>query len=51
MKKKQKKETSCMKIQWGKDHFINGKAVCPSCGKDAEKIIGVWGQACWGHKI
>jgi len=51
MKKKRVKEIPCMKIQWSKDHTVNGKAVCPSCGKEAEKITGFHGEPYWGHKI
>ncbi len=42
---------TCLKIQWKTLHIENGKPACPSCGEEAELILGVFANPCWGHKI
>ena len=37
-------------IQWEKLYTINGVSCCPECGEEAEMILGIFGQPCWGHK-
>lgn len=39
----------CLKIQWSKPHFRDGKLACPSCGQPAEQILGFFGNPCYGH--
>lgn len=41
---------TCLLIQWGKLHTVNGESVCPRCGKPAEMIIAFHGEPGWAHK-
>ena len=45
------KKESCLKIQWGKLHTLNGKPVCPDCHEEAEHVLGFMCNPCWAHKL
>lgn len=57
--KKPKRETkkkglppdTCLLIQWGKLHTVNGEPVCPRCGKPAEMVICFNSRPGWAHKF
>ena len=44
-----KRGTTCLRIQWGKLHTVNGEPHCPDCGKKAINILGFFGEPCWAH--
>ena len=40
----------CTSIQWERLHLRNNVPSCPRCGREAEMILGFFGNPCWAHK-